>query len=280
MALLLCAAPAMAKEKMIPLTTEDAAGLQGKRIALTVHEAPSFIAMTAGKAGFGLLGMAAMASAGNQLVKDNGIADPAIAVRESLTAILAPAYGATFLAADTTQTDRKKPADLAALHKDADYVLDVRSGGWNYGYFAAQWGEYWVGYSVQVQLIDTASGRLVSDLACNANTQQDTPRPTRDALHGDGARLLKHATQALGARCVQLLAREQFHVPEAAIPVLSADLQQPLRLPGAVESAPAAAAAAAEAGATGSEPSEVAPAAPMAPAAPASPETAPVQGGA
>jgi hypothetical protein len=47
---------------------------------------------------------------------------------------------------------------------DADYLLDVRSGGWMFAYYPTHWGKYWVGYSVQVQLIDKRAGRLVIDL--------------------------------------------------------------------------------------------------------------------
>src|SRR4051794_29356387 len=82
--LAIAGAPAFAKDKMIPLSEADAATLQGKKVALTVHERPTFVAMTAGKAGFGLLGVAAMASAGNKLVDDNHVQDPAGIVRTQL----------------------------------------------------------------------------------------------------------------------------------------------------------------------------------------------------
>jgi len=231
-ALLLCTLSAWAKDKPMPLSADAATQLRDKRIALTVHDKPDFIAMTAGKASFALFGAAAMASAGNQLVKENDIPDPAVELRQSLTNLLASTYGATFLPVDMQTVDTKRPAELAALHRDADYVLDVRSGGWQYGYFPTQWSEYWIGYSVQVQLVETATGKPVSTLACNANTQKDSPRPSREALHADGARLLKHALASLGARCVQLLAREQFRIPDASIPALTAELSEPLQLPG------------------------------------------------
>ncbi len=249
-ALLLVVGQAAGKEKMIPLSAQDAEALRGKTVALTQHEPPSFMAMTAGKASFALFGAAAMASAGNELVRQNGVADPAGLVRDQLGGALGQAFGAQLLPLDATPTKAVKPAELARLHADADYVLDVRSGGWNYAYFATQWGRYWVGYSVQVMLVETANKRVVSNLACAANTINDGEPPTREALHADQARLLKHVTAALGARCVQLLGREQFRLTAAHMPVLPPALANTLR-PG---TAPATLIAATDAPAPSAEP--------------------------
>lgn len=244
-ALLLVVGQAAAKEKMIPLSAQDAEALRGKTVALTLHEPPSFMAMTAGKASFALFGAAAMASAGNELVRQNAVPDPAGLVRDQLGGALAQAFGAQLLPLDASPTKAEKPADLAKLHGDADYVLDVRSGGWNYAYFATQWGRYWVGYSVQVKLVETGSNRVVSNVACAANTLKDGEGPTREALHADRARLLKHVTAALGARCVQLLGREQFKLTAAQMPVLPPALANTLR-PGNASAELAAATAVAE----------------------------------
>ncbi|MCF7752279.1 hypothetical protein KQ945_16080 [Bacillus subtilis subsp. subtilis] len=228
-ALLLVAGQVAAKEKMIPLSAQDADALRGKTVALTLHEPPSFMAMTAGKASFALFGAAAMASAGNELVRQNAVPDPAGLVRDQLGGALAQAFGAQLLPLDAAPTKAVKPTELAKLHGDADYVLDVRSGGWNYAYFATQWGRYWVGYSVQVTLVETGSKRVVSNVACAANTINDGDPPTREALHANQARLLKHVTAALGARCVQLLGRQQFQLTAAHMPVLPPALANTLR---------------------------------------------------
>ncbi|MDR0183761.1 hypothetical protein [Lysobacter arvi] len=226
-ALMLATGVAMAKDKAIPLTAADAAALRDKTVALTVHERPSFSAMTAGKASFGLFGAGAMISAGNKLVDENGIADPAITIREQLAAALNAAYGAKVQAPDTTPTKATKPKELAALHPQSDYVLDVRSGGWMYAYYPTDWNSYWVGYSAQVQLIDTRTARQVSNLACNANTNKHANPPSRDALHADGAKLLKDITASLGWNCVQLLAKQQFNFPEGIVAATPAQWVDP-----------------------------------------------------
>jgi hypothetical protein len=219
---------AAAKDKMIPLADADAALLKDKTVALTVHERPSFSAMTAGKASFGLFGAGAMISAGNKLVDENHVQDPAEIVRTNLSASLRDAHGVTLLAPDTTPTKATKPKEIATLHPEADYVLDVRSGGWMYAYYPTRWGSYWVGYSVQVQLVDTKTNRQVSNAACNATTRDNPNSPSLDQLHADGAKLLKDVTASLGWVCVQLLSKEQFHLAADKVATTPAEYANPL----------------------------------------------------
>lgn len=226
--LLLLAPLAQAKEKILPLTEADAAALSGKTVAVSLHKRADFVAMTAGKASFALFGVGAMRSAGNDLVDNNGVTDPAILIREHLAAGLAAAYGAQVAPVDTVAATSIKPKDIAAAHKQANYVLDVRSTGWMYAYYPTNWDRYWVGYGVQVKLIDTQDGREVSNLACNANTNQHAVHPTRDELQGNGAALLKAVTTSLGWNCLQLLAVQQFHLSEGKVPATPAEFVDPL----------------------------------------------------
>lgn len=226
--LLAASLTSFAKEKMIPLSEADAASLQGKTVALTLHERPPFSAMTAGKASFGLLGVAAMYSAGNKLIDENHVVDPAEIVRANLASALRDAYALQLLPVDTTATKAKKPKEIAALHPEADYVLDVRSGGWMYAYYPTRWGSYWVGYSVQVQLVDTKTGRQVSNVACNSNTNANPRPPSREQLLADGAKLLKDVTASLGWMCVQVLAKEQFKFAPGQFASTPAEYVDPL----------------------------------------------------
>lgn len=244
---MLFAMSASAKDKLIALSDTDAAAMQGKSVAVTIHERPGFSAMTAGKATFGLLGAAAMYSAGNTLVRDNDIKDPAEIVRTQLAASLASAYGANVLAADTTPSEAKKAKEVAATHPEADYVLDVRSAGWMYAYFPTQWGTYWVGYSAQVQLVDK-SGRQLANAACNTHTRDNKHPPSREQLHADNAQLLKDVTAALGWTCTQLLAKDEFRIPSDKVAATPAQFADPLGV--AAETATAATVAAANAAPT------------------------------
>ncbi|WP_237056148.1 hypothetical protein [Marilutibacter chinensis] len=229
-AALLCASTAMARNKMTPLSEDDAALLQGKKVAVALHQRPSFGAMTAGKASFGLIGAGAMYAAGNKLVDENNVADPATLIREQLASSLRTSFGAEVLNVDAEPTDAKKPRQIAATHPEADYVLDVRSTGWGYAYYPMDWNSYWVNYGVQVQLVETATARQVSNMACNASTRDHANRPSRDQMHANGAQLLKDVTAHLGWTCVQLLSREQFKLPEENIATIPGAYADPLAL--------------------------------------------------
>src|SRR4051812_2194318 len=84
---------ASAKGKVVPLAEGAAAALNGKTVGVTRHAKASFTAMTPGKATFALIGAAAMISAGNKIVAENNIADPADVLEHELVPAIARQYG-------------------------------------------------------------------------------------------------------------------------------------------------------------------------------------------
>lgn len=229
-AAVLCLLPvsAFAAKKPTPISEADAASLQGKTAAVTLHDTPSFIAMTAGKAGFGLLGVAGMVKAGNDFVRDNDIRDPSVLLRDRLAALLHETYGLEVRPVDTVETKEKKPAKIAALHADADVVLSVRTLGWNYGYYAKDWSHYWVGYGADVELIDAKTGKSLSQANCGANTQVNPIKPSLEDLRANRAQLAKDILEGLGWLCVRLIAKEQFRIPDDRIPAIPEPYVNPL----------------------------------------------------
>src|SRR5262245_13128620 len=211
----------------MPLPPSVAAQLSGKSVVVTRHEKPGFYALTPGKAAFGLIGAGAATGAGNKIVEENGVADPA----EVLVGALAPAiverYGLQWDPSATAVVDTKKVREIAAAHSGVDYVLDVQSTGWNYAYHA-NLKTYWVGYSVEVQLIDVKSGAAASKMACDSNTKKHTVEPTRDEFVENQAQLLKDVTTHLGWVCVQLLAKEQFGLSPEVTPAIPESYVDPL----------------------------------------------------
>lgn len=218
----------IAKEQELPLPESAIPGLKDKTFIVTRHDKPSFVAMTAGKAAFALFGAGAMIAQGNQIVKDNGIADPADVIDKNLSAALVSAYGMQQKPSPETPIKPNKPSDIMKLGLDADYILDIRSGGWNFAYYPADWNTYWAGYSVQVQLLDNKTKTLVSNLACNVNTNKHANSPSKEAMLADGAKLLKDMTTGFGWTCFQLLAKEQFRLDAAAVAATPAEYVDPL----------------------------------------------------
>jgi len=203
-----------ARDKQAALSPEVAGTFSGKTLGVTRRaEKPSFIAMTAGKAGFALLGTAAMAGDGNKMVRENQIADPADMVEAALVPALVQQYGVILKAEGATAiTPGNDIKQIVAAQPGADIILDIRSLGWQYAYAPTRWGSYWVGYAVEAKLIEPASGKVLAYQSCSNNSQKHAVQPTRDQLVGNGAQLLKDVLGYLSWNCIQQLAQEEFRI--------------------------------------------------------------------
>jgi hypothetical protein len=223
-------APVVARDKQQALSPDVAPTLSGKSFGVTRRgEKPSFMAMTAGKAGFALLGAAAMAGDGNKMVKDNAIADPADIVEATLVPALVKQYGlAPKAEGASTITPGNDLKQIIAAQPGADIVLDIRSIGWQYAYAPTHWGSYWVGYAVEARLIESASGKVLAYLPCGGTTQKHAVQPTRDQLLENQAQLLKSALGYLAWNCVETLARDEFGLAGENLAARPAELVDPL----------------------------------------------------
>jgi len=227
---LMVAIPVMvsAKDKISPLSEADATALNGKTVAVTRHERASFTAMTAGKATFALIGGAAMVAAGNKIVSENNIADPADVLERELVPAIVKQYGLVLKEGPAPVIKASKPKAIAALQPDVDYVLDVESFGWMFAYFPTDWNSYWINYLGHVQLIERASGRVVANGICNSDTKKNAAPPTKEAMLDNNAQLLKDVTTSLGWHCVHVLAKEEFRLPDGAANATPAEYADPL----------------------------------------------------
>lgn len=194
--------------------------------------------MTAGKAMFGLIGIGAMFKAGNDFVEQNQIPDPAIIAREQFANMLRDQFGMVPMAVDTTVTKPVKPAELVKVHPDSDYILSVMHIGSMYAYYPGKWDGYWVGNSLGVQLIHTASGKVVSRGNCTASTHKNPVRPSLEQLSADRAQLTKDILASLAWKCSRQLAIEGFKLTAERAPAIPAKLENPLSR--VVAAAPAA----------------------------------------
>jgi hypothetical protein len=224
------ATPVFARPKLTPLPEATAATLAGKTLTITRRrEKPSFMAMTAGKATFAMLGAGAMAVEGNRIVRENGIADPADTVESILVPALTKQYGIKLTSESghsiAPGNDLKQ---ILAVAPGADLILDIRSIGWNFAYYPTHWGTYWVGYGVEVQLLDTKAGTVLANVPCSANTQKNAAAPSKEALVGDGAQLLKDTLASLAWMCSRLVANDGFHIAAENLPETPASFVDPL----------------------------------------------------
>jgi hypothetical protein len=217
-----------AKGKVVPLAESAGAALSGKTVVVTRHEKANFTAMTAGKATFALLGAGAMIVAGNKIVADNNIPDPADVLEHDLVPAIVKHYGLVLKDGSSPVIKASKPKDIAATQTDVDFILNVESAGWMFAYYPTEWGKYWIGYNGHVQLIERATGKLMADAFCNANTNKHAASPTKEAMLDNNAQLLKDVTTGLGWTCVHLLAKEEFRLPEGTAAATPPEYVDPL----------------------------------------------------
>lgn len=238
---IICSGPPAAAlaAKIQLLTPEAAATLTGKTVTVTRRsDKPSFIAATAGKASFALIGVGAMIAEGNSIVRQNEIADPADIVEAGLLPALSQQYSLkpaeAVPHAIATGNDLRQ---IVAAAPASDLVVDIRSLGWNFNYYPTHWGSYWVGYAVDVQLIDVKANRVLMHMPCGANTQKVPSPPTKDALLADRAALLKTVLASLAWNCTQLLAKEVFKVADGHVPEIPLAYRNPLGAPSTTDAA-------------------------------------------
>jgi hypothetical protein len=172
--------------KIVPLQQGRMASLQGKTLTVAKHEKPSFGAMTAGKAAFGIIGAAAMIAKGNSIVQENNVEDPAGYIAKELAGDLATTHSLTVVPADG----------------GADILLDVRTVNWSFAYFPTDWNSYRVIYSAKLKLTDTRSGKVLAEGFCARIPEKSDGAPGYEELMADQAARLKQELTAGADHCI------------------------------------------------------------------------------
>jgi hypothetical protein len=173
---------------------------QQKQAVTAKREKPIFAAMTPGKAGFGMIGAAAMISSGNKIVRENNVEDPANWISKELATSIQKKYGTRFQGSRNVMNE--SPAVIAKTCSDVDYVLDVRTINWSFVYFPVNWGTYRVMYSSKVRLIDCKTGKVIAQ-GFHARVPDKSPQsPSYDDLVDHQATGLKRELQIGAAECL------------------------------------------------------------------------------
>ncbi len=189
-----------------PLSADAAKKLEQKSLTSTAYTAkPDFAAMTAGKAMFGVLGAVAMISAGNTLVAQNHVDDPALNISGQLSTLLMAKRNMQ-LRDELVHASKDDVPLLVAASKGGDYLLDVKTLGWGFGYFPTNWDHYRVSYSARMRLIDIASKAVVAESLCNIQYKDEAHAPSKDQLLTGEAALLKKMLNSAADDCTQQFA--------------------------------------------------------------------------
>ena len=148
--------------KHIPLTASSSEALSDKKIILTQYIKADFTAFTAGKAALGILGAAAMVSAGNQIAEENAIPDPALAIGTGLLERLQSSRNIQIIPSQKVAS-KDDISTLVMNYPDADYLLDVKTLTWMFNYYPSDWSHYRVTYGARLRLISSSSKKVVAE---------------------------------------------------------------------------------------------------------------------
>lgn len=203
------------KPVLAPMSADDAQALRGKTVAVTMHDAPEF-----SSTGF--------FSNPSLDVQGAALPEPVVIVRELMGNGLRDAFGAQVQPVDATSTKEDKAPQLAALHPEADYVLDISTQSWSITPFDSWLKGLYLQFNARARLIDTASKRVVLDYACTTTTKNHKYRPTYRAYNYNNMQLTQKVFASLAWSCSQTLARDAFRFPEGTLPATPEALVDPI----------------------------------------------------
>ncbi len=206
---------ACATTQNISASPETVQDMKGKSLVVIHRESPDFIAMTSGKGMFAVAGVGAAVVEGNKLVEEAGLLDPAMTIGHSLARDLVVNYGLTFNG-ETGKANSGNVATLVNLASGSDYALDVATNGWSYIYDGFAFGDYFVGYSSELRLIDVATGKVVSSGTCAYDAKKaGKSAVSHDALVANDAFFVKQELADAIDLCAQEFALSLF--PEGTV---------------------------------------------------------------
>jgi hypothetical protein len=193
-----CAAP-----QTKPIAQETLSSFNGKSLSLVQGETPSFVAMTSGKGMFAVAGVGAAAAAGNDLVEEAELEDPAIKISRSLARRLTADHALSLRGPTLSSGGSDEVAEIAQLARGSDYALEVATSGWTYMYDGFKFGDYFVNYSSKLRLIDVKTSEVISSGFCNYSGKQAGKSPvTHEKLLADDAAYIKQELAAAKEFCV------------------------------------------------------------------------------
>ncbi|MGI9289048.1 MAG: hypothetical protein ACR2P1_26990 [Pseudomonadales bacterium] len=194
-----------------PVNPETLATLKGKSLTLIQRESPTFVAMTSGKGMFAVAGVGAAAAAGNKLVKDNEIADPAMDISSSLAQALTTRHGLKLQGQSAGVTASNDMHDIVKLADGSEYALDVVTNGWSYIYDGFKFSDYFVGYSAKLRLIEVNTSKVISGGFCAYDAKKAGKSPVvHEKLLENNAAYIKQEISDAADFCTQQFIAELF----------------------------------------------------------------------
>lgn len=167
-----------------------------KRIAIETGGMPDFRAKepTSGIMAGGMAGQIAAATAGNQIVSENGVPNPAEQVGANIRAALA----------------NRNNASAAASRLAADLVIEVDAYDWTVATYSQDPSKYYIVFSAIARMKDAQSEEVLGQTTCkNVITETQAPTaPTYEEMMANGAARLKSEMAEITRKCAdQIIAK-------------------------------------------------------------------------
>lgn len=208
---------ACASTQNLAVSPDTLGTMQGKSVTVIQPESPGFVAMTSGKGMFAVAGVGAAVAAGNKMVSENGIVDPAMTISRTLAAGLANDYGLKVVGESVLATSDSVDA-LVSLADGSDYALEVATSGWSYIYDGFNFGDYYVGYSSKLRLIDVNTAKVISTGFCAYDAKKAGKAPvSHDMLLAENAAYIKQEFVDAADQCVRDFAVELFAISPQSV---------------------------------------------------------------
>ncbi|WP_163836778.1 hypothetical protein [Spartinivicinus ruber] len=191
-----------------PLPTHTLSTIKASSITHTLREKPDFLAASAGKAILGFVGAVAMISAGNTIIRENNVPDPANYISENLVSQLAKKYQLTLTDNRHKITTEEDVAKLAEQYSEADLVLDIDSILWGYQYYKRNPSYYYMLYNAKIQLINTPSKQVLAEGLCSYKQDDFSTALTLDQLLANDAEQFKLEFQKAAEYCLDYFSKK------------------------------------------------------------------------
>jgi hypothetical protein len=201
--------------RQAPLPESESSRFAGRTLQRSLYPKPDFAAYTAGKAGFGMIGAALIIQAGNEIVREHAVEDPAARISQEAAQTLVERYG---LQLSTSEPKVSQSDDIGALvqtYGEADLILDVKTINWMFIYFPTDWSHYRILYSARLRVIDRQQKTVIGEGFCAYKQEyEDTKKaPTRDELLKNDAEGLKRELAKAGDYCITFFRSGTFRTP-------------------------------------------------------------------
>lgn len=187
--------------KNAPIEHSKVALNKPENILVSKRTKPDFSAMTPGKAAFGLFGAVAMITAGNDIIEENAVEDPADYISSEISKALSKKYNLKKIE-NLKQIKSSKPAEIASAYSNSDWILDVETINWSFAHSPTNWDNYRVIYSAKIRLIDARDKNIVAEGFCSRVPEENEQAPSYDDLLDKNAERLKLELNNAAEYCI------------------------------------------------------------------------------